>query len=158
MPMLELAGLGLDDLAMALADQSIGDRRWLIDPKTGELILWTEELGIDGENPVDLDELDLVAIWPLPPRVWYRDMADFVAGLSDARAAERLEYSLRGKGAFRRFRDELHRRHPDMVPAWRAFSAVRGHQHVVDWLVDNGLIEQSEADRFFAEHPDPAIP
>jgi hypothetical protein len=158
MPMLTLAGLDLELLATALADQSIGDCRWLIDPATGELIRWSEDLGIDGEHPVDLDDLDLLAIWPLPPRVWYRDMADFAAGLSDARAAERLEYSLHGKGAFRRFRDELHRRHPDLVPAWRAFSDARGHQHAVDWLIDNDLIDQAEADRFFADHRDPAIP
>jgi hypothetical protein len=28
--------------------------------------------GIDGENPVDHDELDLILIGPLPSYVWYR--------------------------------------------------------------------------------------
>lgn len=31
-------------------------------------------------------------------------------------------------------------------------------RHAVDWLADNSLIDQAEADRFFADHPDPAVP
>ncbi len=40
-------------------------------------MFWTADTGIDGQTPVDLDELDLVCIDPLPSRVWYQDMADF---------------------------------------------------------------------------------
>jgi hypothetical protein len=31
---------------------------------------WTDT-GIDGQTPVDLDELDLVGIDPLPSWIWY---------------------------------------------------------------------------------------
>ena len=68
--MLDLAKLDLDEIAMALSDQTDYEHRWLIDPGTGEIVLWTSDTGIDGENPVDLDELDLL---PLGPRL---DLAD----------------------------------------------------------------------------------
>ena len=58
------------------------EHRWLINPETGEVALWTSDTGIDGETPVELDELDLIAIDPLPSHVWYQDMADFAAGLA----------------------------------------------------------------------------
>ena len=33
---------------------------------TGEIVFWTADTGIDGQTPVDIDELDLVCIGPLP--------------------------------------------------------------------------------------------
>ena len=42
---------------------------------------WTEDGGIDGRTPVDLEALDLIPIEPLPSWVWYRDMADFTEAL-----------------------------------------------------------------------------
>jgi hypothetical protein len=32
-------------------------------------VFWTAGTGIDGQTPVDLDELDLVCIDPLPSRI-----------------------------------------------------------------------------------------
>ena len=51
-------------------------------------MLWTSDTGIDGRNPIELDELDekLVAIGPLPSSVWYRDMADFADAVTDETA------------------------------------------------------------------------
>src|SRR5688500_572791 len=106
--MLDLTSLDLDEIATALADQSAYEHRLLINPETGELVLWTADGGIDGRAPVDLDDLDLLWIEPLPSYVWYRDMADFAAGISDERVGPRLARAIQGKGAFRRFRDELH--------------------------------------------------
>jgi hypothetical protein len=48
---------------------------------------WTSGTDIDGENPVEIDELDLIPIDPLPSHVRYQDMADFADGISDAAAA-----------------------------------------------------------------------
>ena len=111
--MLDLNAIDVDELASALADQTDYDHRWLVDPKTGELVFWTTDAGIDGQNPVDLEELEhLLLIEPLPPYVWYQDMVDFADRISDRNAAERLSRTLQGKGAFRRFRNELHQRHP----------------------------------------------
>jgi len=64
--MLDLNAIDVEEIATALADQSDYEHRWLIDPRTGELAFWTSDLGIDGENPVEFDELDLVLIDPQP--------------------------------------------------------------------------------------------
>ncbi len=47
------------------------------------MVFWTSDTGIDGESPVDLDELVLILIDPLPSYVWYQDMVDFAEGISD---------------------------------------------------------------------------
>ena len=78
--MLDLSSLDLEEIGNALADQTDYEHRWLIDPETGEIAFWTADTGIDGQTPVDLDELDLVCIDPLPSWVWYQDMTDFAAG------------------------------------------------------------------------------
>src|SRR2546423_2534474 len=102
--MLDLDKLDVDEIAMALADQTDDEHVWLIDPRTGEMSFWTSDTGIDGSNPVELDELDLLPIDPLPSYIWYTDMADFAEGISDAAAARRLRRAIQGKGAFRRFK------------------------------------------------------
>ena len=67
--MFELTSPDLGEIATALADQESYEHRWLIDPRTGQIAFWTADCGIDGQNPVDLDELDLVCIDPLPSYV-----------------------------------------------------------------------------------------
>jgi hypothetical protein len=44
--MLDLSGLDLDEIAAALADQSAYDHRWMIDPRTGEIVLWTVDCDV----------------------------------------------------------------------------------------------------------------
>ena len=67
---LDLSSIDLEEIANALADQTGCEHRWLINPGTGEIAFWTADTGIDGQTPVDLDELDLVVIDPLPSWVW----------------------------------------------------------------------------------------
>jgi hypothetical protein len=155
---LDLKGLDLEEIATALADQTDYDHRWLIDPESGEVVFWTSDTGIDGRTPVDVDELDLVCIDPLPSRVWYQDMADFAEQVSDEQAARRLGRALQGKGAFRRFKDELHEEYPQLLPAWYAFRDARAHRRAVQWLADNSLIQDAVATRFLDEHPEPGVP
>ena len=106
--MLDLSSLDLEEIVGALADQTDYEHRWLINPQTGEIVFWTAGTGIDGQAPAGLDELDLVCIGPLPSWVWYQDMADFAEQITDERAGGRLARAIQGKGAFRRFKDELH--------------------------------------------------
>jgi hypothetical protein len=155
---LDLDKLDLGEIADALADRIDYEHRWLIDPRTGEVVFWTSDGGFDGKNPVDLDELDLVWIDPLPSYVWYQDMADFVEEISDDRAGRRLARAIDGRGAFRRFRLELHEEYPHLLPAWYAFRDTRAKRRAVEWLADNSLIDDESASRFLADHPDPELP
>lgn len=66
--MLDLSRLDLDELATALSDQTDYDHQWLIDPRSGQVAFLTSDTGIDGQ-PVDLEEVDLTAIDPLPTYV-----------------------------------------------------------------------------------------
>lgn len=150
--------IDVEEIATALADQTDYEHRWLIDPRTGEVVFWTSDTGIDGENAVEFDELDLVLIDPVPSYVWYQDMVDFADGISDRAAAERLHRSLQGKGAFRRFKNELYQRQPELISVWHALSDARARVRAVQWLADEGLIDEDTALRFKRDHPDPGLP
>ncbi|WP_432829193.1 hypothetical protein [Dactylosporangium sp. CA-092794] len=150
----------LDEIAQALQDQDADyfDSRVVLDPATGRTVLWTSDGGIDGETPADPEDLGLIPIEPLPSWVWYRDMVDFAAALSDERAGRALERAIEGRGAFRRFGDVLHRDHPELVSVFLALRDARAARRAVQWLLDNKVIDGPAAERMLAEHPDPAIP
>jgi Uncharacterised protein family (UPF0158) len=157
-PVLDLSGLDLEEIASALADQAGYEHRWLINPETGEVVFWTADTGIDGQTPVDLDELDLICIDPLPSYIWYQDMADFADELSDERAGRRLSRAIQGKGAFRRFKAELQEEYPHLLPAWYAFRDARAYRRAVEWLADNSLVDHHAAASFLDTHPEPGVP
>ena len=156
--MLDLSSIDLEEVANALADQADYERQWLIDPRTGHIAFWTADTGIDGQTPVDLEDLDLVCIDPLPSWVWYQDMADFAEAITDERPGRRLLRAIQGKGAFRRFKDELHEEYPELLPAWYAFGDARAKRRAVQWLADNSLIRSEAADLYLTGHPEPDLP
>lgn len=89
--MLHLYAVDVEEAATALAGQTDYEHPWLIGGRTGAIAVWISDTDIDCENPVDLDDLDLIPIDPLPPYVWYQDMVDFADGISDRAAGERLQ-------------------------------------------------------------------
>jgi len=98
----EVDRFDLEEIAFALSDQNVYDEHvHLVDPATGEIVLWTRDGGVDGKTLVDLDNLDLVAIDPLPSYVWYEDMAEFTELVSDDHAACRLARAINGRGSIR---------------------------------------------------------
>jgi Uncharacterised protein family (UPF0158) len=155
---LDLNSIDLGEIANALADRTDYEHHWLINPDTGEIAFWTADTGIDGQTAVDLDELDLILIDPLPSWAWYQDMADFADGITDEHAGRRLARAIDGKGAFRRFKDELSEEYPHLLPAWYAFRDARARRRAVQWLADHSLIDDGCADRFLSGNPDPALP
>lgn len=155
---LDLSKLDVDEIASALSDHSDYEHMWLIDPRTGETAFWTADTGIDGQNPVDVDELDLIPIEPLPSYVWYQDMADFAEGVSDDGVRRRLARALDGKGAFRRFRLELYEEYPELVASWHAFRDARAKRRAVEWLSEEKLIDRAVLAQFLVDNPDPDVP
>ena len=85
-------------------------------------------------------------------------MADFAERISDERAGRRLARAIEGRGAFRRFKDELHQRYPHLLPMWYAFRDVRAKRRAVEWLADNSHIDDDSANYFMTDHPDPDLP
>jgi len=156
--MLDLGGIDIEEIATALADQTDYEHRWLLDPRTGQVVFWTSDTGIDGENPVEMDELDLIPIDPIPSYVWFQDMADFAEGISDGPARRRLATALQGRGAFRRFRTQLYEHLPQLISPWHALRDVRAQRRAVEWLRDQGLICDDDAEKFAAGHPSPFCP
>jgi hypothetical protein len=63
----------------------------------------------------------------------YNDMERFIWGLKDDRLANQLENAIRGRGAFRRFKDIL-ARHPRVQEAWYDFQARRLEARLKRWL------------------------
>jgi hypothetical protein len=155
---LDLNSLDLEQIAEALQDQSACEHRWLLDPRTGEVVFWSRDGGIDGDTPIDLDDVDLLPINPIPSYVWHQDMADFADGITDDHAARRLGRAIDGRGAFRRFRGELSEEYPHLLPAWHGFRDTRAWRRAVEWLADTSLVDGNEAARFLDEHRDPALP
>ena len=145
--MLDLDVIDVEEIATALADQTDYEHRWLIDPRTGEVVFWTSDTGIEVRTGrvrragPDRDR-------PPPVLVWYQDMVDFADGISDRAAGLRLSGSLQGKGAFRRFKNELYQRHPELISAWHAMRDARARVRAVEWLAEEGLIEEVAAQRF----------
>lgn len=156
--MFDLARIDVEEIATALADQTDYEHRWLLDPRTGQVVFWTSDTGVDGENPVEIDELDLIPIDPIPSYVWYQDMADFAEDISDDAAVRRLTRALQGRGAFSRFRNQLHEHHPELISAWHSLRDIRAQRRAVVWRLDHALIEDDAAGNFAADHPDPALP
>jgi hypothetical protein len=63
-----------------------------------------------------------------------------------------------GRGAFRRFRNELYQRHPDLITMWQSLRDARARVRTVGWLVEQGLVADEAARRFTDENPEPALP
>jgi hypothetical protein len=139
-PMLRPLAVDLEDLAMVLeGDPTSGDGR--IDLQSGEVLPdFTFEYLVEiGEEPDDEDQ---------DPNRWlhvscegssggYGDMVAFIDTLSDAHLADRLQDAIRGRGAFRRFRDVLSRA-PEEFTRWHVFADERQRGRGRAWLADKG--------------------
>jgi hypothetical protein len=68
----------------------------------------------------------------------YRDMEDFIATLENPRLQNQLELAIRGRGAFRRFKDVL-LEYPAERQSWFEFQDARLMQRVLGWLDSNGI-------------------
>jgi hypothetical protein len=72
-------------------------------------------------------------------RAGYEDMLHFTELVPDGRLRDRLERALEGKGAFRRFRDELHRTSGEVLDRWHLFSYERSRGRARAWLAERSL-------------------
>ena len=87
-----------------------------------------------------------------------RSLDALADGISGHAAGERLRRSVEGKGAFRRFKNELYQGHPELISSWHALRDARAQIRAVQWLADEGLIGEDAATQFVQDHPEPALP
>jgi hypothetical protein len=95
-------------------------------------IEYAVESGEEDEDTVD-DPERWLAVDGAGSREGYRDMELFIASVEDPGRAERLAVAIGGRGAFRRFKDEL-ARWPGELERWHAFSEERQRGRARSWL------------------------
>ena len=137
--MLRALPVDLEELAGILEGDplSVGGR---IDTRTGEVwpqaaIEYALETGEEDEDSADAERW--LAVHGEGPREGYRDMELFIASVEEAGRAERLAIAIRGRGAFRRFKDEL-ACWPGELERWHAFSEERQRGRARSWLAAAG--------------------
>jgi hypothetical protein len=78
----------------------------------------------------------------------YRLMEKFVAGLGDNRAAEQLWRAMKGKGAFRQFKNTLYKL--GIQDAWIQYRGEAAKKYVINWAEENQVeFEDDTAGRRF---------
>ncbi len=94
-----------------------------LDPADEEVVLARAMVEDNGERFLELpDKFDFHE---------YRQMERFIGTLEDARVAEDLWRAIKGKGAFRFFRDTAARH--GVLDAWYRFRDERAKQFVIGW-------------------------
>lgn len=71
-------------------------------------------------------------------RAGYHDMERFIETVESEHLRERLWKAIDGRGAFRRFKDELFE-YPAEQQRWFAFRDARLRQRVLDWLAEESI-------------------
>jgi hypothetical protein len=107
-----------------------------LDLRTGEVwpeFVFEESLEDDADDDDDPDRW--LHVWPAGSRRAYNDMLDFTATRTDQRLRDRLDQTLDGRGAFRRFKDALLDWPADRED-WFAYSEDRRRGRAREWLAD----------------------
>ena len=137
--MLDPSAVDLEMLTMGLQDNSY-DSSWWLDPETGEVLFFSMD-----DDDEAAEERGLILVDSGEPHAAYRDMEIFAAGVEDAQLSERLERAIRGRGAFRYFRDVLSD-HGPVLQEWYEFRDRRMTGRALDWLAARNVITKEDAD------------
>jgi catechol 2,3-dioxygenase-like lactoylglutathione lyase family enzyme len=152
----------LDEIAEAMArgGELSSETSAYLDTASGAVKTIGGDLSFDGDDPPDelpadaseweradwedcraVADDDCGRFQPIPQRethdAW-QVMADFIAEVPDPRMRERLDTAVEGKGAFRRFKDELSR-DPEVQEKWFAFERARKREWAEEWLTELGI-------------------
>jgi hypothetical protein len=145
-PMLRPLPVDLEELAMVLEGDRLSEGG-RIDLRNGEVMPeFAFEYAVEiGKEPDDEDQDPdrWLHVHCEGSRSGYGDMEDFIDTIHDRRLAERLSDAIRGRGAFRRFKDVLSRS-PDEFTEWHAFSDERQRGRARFWLAGGRLLRGAE--------------
>ena len=144
-PLLRPLPVDLDELAGVL-EGDLATSGGRIDLRTGDVwpqpaIEYAEETEED-----DNDDERWLRVECEGSREGYRDMELFIAALDDTDQVDRLSIAIGGRGAFRRFKDQLSR-WPEQLEQWYAFSEDRQRGRARAWLAAEGYAPASRPPR-----------
>jgi len=132
--------IDLDLLETAMEDSDLA-HSYFLNLVTGEVVFFSDYLGLSAEEERLVADInasnDYVAIERIPSHVAYRWMVDFVDEMvapTDEQAAAKLSRALHGKGAFRRFKETLHRVDDHWLQAWYQWRDKHLKATVEDWF------------------------
>ncbi|HUT21651.1 MAG TPA: UPF0158 family protein [Anaerolineae bacterium] len=99
---------------------------------------WQKDLALNAAR-VECDEVGrYIGIEPDDPYQNYNDMDNFIATLDDDELQDRLWDAIRGRGAFRYFKD-LIARYPNVEEQWYAYKDARAKERLLRWLGDHDI-------------------
>ncbi|MCI0587256.1 MAG: UPF0158 family protein [Planctomycetes bacterium] len=128
----------LDELGFAFEDASF-EHEHLLDRMTGEVLMVSaHEDDEETCERIDADPDRHVHVPPADPHAGYRDMEEFAEAIEEPRLRELLAVALRGKGAFRRFKDVLCD-FPEERKRWFEFHDERLRRRATEWLDSLGI-------------------
>ena len=138
-PELQPLDVDLDELADVL-EAGLGEDGGVIHLRTGEVwpasaMEYAREAELD--TP-DFDDPQQCLYAPAQgSHDGYRDMESFIAQVQDPARADLLAVAIRGRGAFRRFKDTVSR-WPDEEDSWYRFSDEHRRGRARQWLAEPG--------------------
>jgi len=138
----EMIELELDWEALAVAfENQLPNSYGYLDLKTGKVHSQNNAPGEVPQPPGPAE--DYLFIQPRPSREGYRTMQRFIEAVTEPRLKEGLSAALVGKGAFRRFKDQL-LDYPEVRQQWFAFKDAEVYAYVRDWLAREGVKATNE--------------
>lgn len=135
-------GVWFQDVVDALQMLSQGDR-YYYDSYLDELVyLSVEETGLESREGLEEEiEEDVTGRFVRLPTYYdfnpYAFMERYVYHLPEGDLSDRLSRAIRGRGAFRRFKNELER--CDRLEEWYAFETQCYKELVLDWCQENEI-------------------
>ena len=112
---------------------------YFLDRETGEVVMINDMVMSTSEKEEAYDQLDEHGFYRLPDQRDiddYRTMEEFISTLSGS-SASRLSSAISGRGAFRRFKDEIIRLGVDKE--WYEFEDSSHRRIAIRWCEEHGL-------------------
>jgi hypothetical protein len=138
-----------DDIDFVIAVMNSRDGEGLcgyVDRLTGKIILGSldDHLVEFGDVGMDDIEAELNSRYlPIPKggsQDAYQAMVEFIDTINDDHLADLLNVAIRGKGAFRRFKDVLRQAaNESELERWYRFSEQQDYNRAVAWLAEVGM-------------------
>jgi hypothetical protein len=106
---------------------------------------WQKKMLLDADRVEEGYHERYIPIRQDNPHADYNDMERFIPTVEDAELRERLWRAIRGRGAFRYFKDVVWE-HPDVREDWFAFKNARRRRRVERWLEARDIEPIRDAD------------